>query len=730
MTVNAWTVGVACILLAGEFLTGAEKPSPWVAEKPIVFTDEEAVLVAADPVPGEIPADVTLLTRDGWGNPVPQTLSFQGGKAWIKPLGEGIHRVRAAGNEARFLAINPPGKADLALLRQSLPRQAEKLLKGDPFTILAMGDSVTSTGEYAEMLAMMLRRATGNQSIRVEKRAYAGRSVDASVRRWKQDTEKVHPDLALIMYGLNDQAANVPLPAYIEQYAWLVRQLRETFDADVLFLEPTPHINILSADKQGEFPPASSIFRVAGYAAALRDLGGSLEIPVAPTFDAVWGGGAESLQKQARKLWPLYPPNYHDSYQTLLDKDGKGDTIHLNALGHLQMARAVFETLMGQGNKQSLEFRAWTEWVGGVAQTRVLAKNVSARRQQGECTVYAFAQGDVSWPLGYDLAPGQEAGMSFKWPGMTRPEDLLHEPLRRVFRQPGPYVQILDRVGDGSRVTAIHAPWRPAVFFPAQRHVVEGPEVEVQWQAGSEVRKKMISLPAGQQVGRMPLTERVDLEGKEAFAVAELVFACFGSAFSGEVTVDGDLADWKNAAWVPVGEPVQARGTGGPKDNRRKTSDCYWNWSFAAGADGVYLAFSGTGNPEKDFGTVFFDTREPGLLGTAGPYFWVDIKMAKNGKLAVKAGDSSPVTTGLTGAWKSEEGVIKGELFIPYACLGMEAWPKSGDLGVSIVWKHMPAEGEPTTLMWAEDGHPWNSRWFGVVRRNPSGSLPYRVRVE
>ena len=42
------------------------------------------------------------------------------------------------------------------------------------------------------------------------------------------------------------------------------------------------------------------------------------------------------------------------------------------------------------------------------------------------------------------------------------------------------------------------------------------------------------------------------------------------------------------------------------------------------------------------------------------------------------------------------------------------AWPRDGDLGLSLWWVHH-GPGGVTNLMWSEDGHPWSPFWYGVV---------------
>lgn len=135
----------------------------------------------------------------------------------------GIHQLvitePVVGELLRLLAIEPPPPPlTAAALVRTLPRRGGALLAGEPFTLLAMGDSVTHTGWYDRILARLLERATGNRRIMVVNRSYPGRSVDALVRNFTADTAQ-RPDLAGIMYGLNDQAAWAPLDGYRAQVA-------------------------------------------------------------------------------------------------------------------------------------------------------------------------------------------------------------------------------------------------------------------------------------------------------------------------------------------------------------------------------------------------------------------------------------------------------------------------------------------------------------------------------
>jgi len=58
-------------------------------------------------------------------------------------------------------------------------------------------------------------------------------------------------------------------------------------------------------------------------------------------------------------------------------------------------------------------------------------------------------------------------------------------------------------------------------------------------------------------------------------------------------------------------------------------------------------------------------------------------------------------------------------------------WPASGDLGFSLIWTHVHEDGRTTPIVWSENGHEWNTRWYGVLRKQEKPEpLPFRVRVE
>jgi lysophospholipase L1-like esterase len=700
-----------------------------------VFTDGPARL-ATPGVEGAVPCHVATITADGFGPRKTMTLTAVDGVVSVPALCEGIHVVSLGApvnQERRFLAIAPPPPLDAAAVRKALPRTAEKLLGGKPFTILSMGDSVTRTGDYESMLVMLLKRATGNTNISFMDKSYPGRSVDATVRHFDRDTRDLEPDLGLLMYGLNDQAGFVPLRAYLEQYAWVAEQLDARFQADTMFLQPTPHIAVLGANKKGTVNPPEYAFRTVGFAAAVANLGPQLNVPVARTFAAVWGEGGGTIPEAAMAMWPLYPRGHRAQFSSILESRGKGDTIHPNALGHLQIAKAVFATLNGRTATQALKITGESRWAKQGVISRISVTNTSGELREGRLEAYAptGAQIESPGPVLYSLAPGESTAFEIPWSEVHRPEDLNTFPYSRYLSEDFNRLAVMDVSGKAGIVHSVEVPFDVPGDFVAGRQVIEGRRLEVTLQTPDGTETVPVKIPRGRQVGRIPLIRKLRANGKTGYAATEVVYVEFGEALPGEAETDGDLREWATHRWAPVGEPCQARGRAGPGDNRKTPDEAYLRMAFKTGSNGLFIALRGRGDLTNDRATLFFDPRPSEQLGTVGPYYWAGLSFAADGVVRLGKGETSTTAPGLTGRWQATDTGREAELFIPYALMDRDAWPASGDLGFSLVWTHQPNDGQPTQLMWSENAHEWNPRWYGVVRhlQEPGAKLPFMVRV-
>ncbi|OGV36903.1 MAG: hypothetical protein A2X48_16050 [Lentisphaerae bacterium GWF2_49_21] len=718
---------VLCFVFYAAVMLAAPKESVPVK---YYFTDETAEISCKAP-DGEAEYELKTITRGGWGPSESGKATVKDGKIQLKPLAEGIHVLtfkNDAKSDIRFLAMNPPPKIDPEVMRLALPRAADKILKGEPFKILAMGDSVTNTGDFENMLAAMLSRATGNRNITVVDRSYPGRSIDASVRNFKEDAVTLKPDFAMIMYGLNDQICGCSLDGFLEQYEWLAKHLADECGSDTIFLQPTPHIDIpvKKDDSRPDPNPPEYAFRTVGFAKSVELLAAKMKIPCAETFTAIWGDGGATIEESALKMWPLYPPSYSKQFASMIETDGKGDTIHPNALGHLMMAKAVYNAIACRKVPELLEKKAVSVWTDSGVKSTISITNKSDKAMSGKLAVYPRLEcGPVvlQGPGEYNLKPGEAAEFKVEWPDVLKPEDLLKYPAITCLAPGNPIISTLIFSDGKINAFGISAPLGTATFV-RECMVAESPKIQVRLDNGEKME---VDLPANRDNGRIPLIRKVP----NGYAVAELAFCRYSSAVKDEAVVDGEDKEWTENKWSVVGEPCQARWVKGADDKRTSPDECMLQWSTKVGKDGIFMAIRANGSVENDNFTMFFDTRKPELLGTPGPYYWVSGSKDKNGIFKVSKGETSKKATGLAVNWKKTDYGAFLELFIPYDLLDMSSWPESSDLGFSLWWNHKGPNGV-THLMWSEDGHPWNTRWYGVIRlaKQPDEMMPWMVRIK
>ena len=722
-------------------VAAAASAAPTVATvtTPYVFTDDKAVIATESRTP-TVAYKIRVIDASGWGPTARGVAVVQGGVFRIAPLGEGIHIFEAESPpewEARFVAMTPPSKVDRKAVLACLPLNGGKLMGGQPYVILSMGDSVTSTGDYETMLVMMLKRATGNPNIRFIDKSKYGMTVDYTVRRFSEIACATEPDAGLLMYGLNDERT-FAFDASREGYRFVAENLRWQCHADPVFFQPTPHyaIPVNGAARMQNANPAWYAFRTIGYAESLRPLAAELGVPLAETFLGIWGRGGSSLEESARNAWPLFPKDMRYPTSTLLESNGNGDPVHCNALGQLMIAKAAFAAMTGQkAQAPPLHFTAFSEWTAAGVVSHVAVANVSADARSGVFAVYPMTDGSLTMDRDgdYRLKPGESTAFDVRWPSAVKPADLLKHPLWLYLAPGEPLIPVVDFSGGASRVYAVSSRFDPDVAVMRERVVTMGPDVPLHLRDGKDLQVFSVALPTNSPVGRMPLIREVRRGGRAGWVVAELAWCRYGIAKPGEAVADGDLDEWAGHDWIPVGEPCQARSLKGVEDNRESSGECYVKWAFKADDDSIWIAASGVGHLTNDTFMLWFDPREPRELGTVGRYYWVGGSLASDGAVNLTPGETSP-TNGLrilTGRWSPTTNGIAMELRVPYASLERSAWPTSGDLGLQVQWNHVGEGNRKTTLYWADDGQPWTPRWYGVVRRERQGhqSLPYMVRV-
>lgn len=736
--VRSGMVAVAISICATAAL-GAAPPQVQV-EDPYLFTDESATVIFLDQPDGEITYTLDVLTPTGW---LPHAQSVTGRienkRLTVRPLQEGIQVLRFDGQrEARFLAFDPPTEPiDPAKLAQALPRNASKLLHGEPFAIFAMGDSVTATGEYPAILAKLLRRATGNRQITVEKRAYSGRSIDATVRTFDDDVPlQKQIDLALLMYGLNDQAASAGLDVFLDQVRWVHDHVRR-HGADLVLLQPTPHIDAKAMETEPAYP-----LRTIGYAEALRPLAAGFKVPLAETFNALWDGSHRSVIEATTAMWPLFPRSYSKQFTSMLESSGVGDTIHPNALGHLQLARAVYDAIVGRQNREWLpSISGSTRWSNGQMLTRLQVRNPTERPWSGAIDLLppqgTRLEGDLQTSL--NLPPGASRELKIRWPDLHAIEDIAKPPYDAMFVRYMPHVNALVTCGGHTRATAVFVPTSDGLHFRRGRWTVAANQaddgVEVVEAPGAVSQTVVVPLSGDADAVYSPLVKEINgqLIAADAYGVR------YAAAVRGDVTADGDLTEWGDSTWSAV--LLTQKSKIGAADDKSQKLPAPFRLRFAvrAGEAAAHVAFKADASAERDGFALFFDPRESAALGTVGSYYWIDGELQPDGKVRMRKGETSPKSLNakeLQGAWRREgSGEIHVELTLPYGVFRSDHWPTGGDLGFAVVWDHkLDGADKPVVrrYFWSDNAHWWTPVGYGVVRlrQDPeTATMPWLVRV-
>lgn len=563
-----------------------------------------------------------------------------------------------------------------------LPRTAAKLCSGQPYTVLAVGDSVTATGKYYEFLAEILAKESGNPQVKGLGAAHPGCSVDATVRNYDVDVAAHRPDLLLVMYGLNDQICHVPAATYVDNYLWLAKQAQADFGCDVLFLAPTPH---LEPDEVAKDPGFA--WRTASFGALLRGHG----FPVVPMMEAFTSVAANDERELIERLWDFYPG----------DAVKGGDSIHPAEPGHRRMARIVADFLAGRLPPPPLAIEGEFVWPAAVRLT-VTNRGTGKLRGRLVCHWPHPLSGEFTVP--YELAPGERLVHQERLQGLDKPEQLLQAPWTWYVRRGQMSVSATDFRDGQAQVRAVACPWRSQDLagnfnFPLR---LEG------------------------ECGRFPVVRGT--------VAREVFYLRHASAVPGAVTVDGQLDEWSGAVWSHVGAPCQARDNAGPADHRASPADKNVAFSFRDTGEGLAIALQVAGRCEKDSSTLFFDTRSPDQLGRTGRYCWLSFAFNPDGTLRLDAGETADRAAPVAARWAAAPNGATVEVYVSWAWLKAKGFPPAGEMGFSLWWHHDTCpDAERTSLHWSESGHPWTPHNYGRVTRqeNPdAAALPYYVRVE
>ncbi len=213
---------------------------------------------------------------------------------------------------------------DAAIAQRATAPPAPSLLEfgSSPVTIVCLGDSVTGvyyhTGgrrAYPEMLEIAIRMAVPQAQVKVINAGISGHTTTQGLARLDRDVLQHKPALVTVSFGLND-VVRVPEEQFVSNLETLVARCREAKAQVVLC---TPNAVITTSSRPVE--------KVSRYCDKIRELGGTLNVPVCDQFAA-----GESLRAKDAWAWRLT----------------MSDEIHPNMDGHKRMAQELCRTITGK----------------------------------------------------------------------------------------------------------------------------------------------------------------------------------------------------------------------------------------------------------------------------------------------------------------------------------------------------------------------------------------------
>ena len=203
------------------------------------------------------------------------------------------------------------------------PKTVALLEAGQPVTVVGFGDSITGiyyhTGgrrAWPEMLGIALSRLYPTTKVNVVNAGISGNDTNAALARMDADVLAHHPQLVVVMFGMND-VTRVPQQTYEANLKAIITRCRSA-GAEVVLCTPN---SIYPED--GARPAA----KLAAYAESVRRVGAQEHVPVADCYRTY-----EQTRERDRLAWML-----------LLS-----ETIHPNMRGHKVFAEEVAEVVAGR----------------------------------------------------------------------------------------------------------------------------------------------------------------------------------------------------------------------------------------------------------------------------------------------------------------------------------------------------------------------------------------------
>lgn len=193
-------------------------------------------------------------------------------------------------------------------------RTINKLISGTPFTIVALGDSLTQgwmvSNGYIDFLKQMLRVKFPESRFKLINSGIPGDTADSGLYRLMGDVLYYNPDCVFIQYALNDAFSGFTEQQFKKNIKSIIEKINESADTDII---------LITSDYIGDNDDNRSVER---YYQQLTVLGKDYRIPVVQVHE-YW----------KKKIADGIP------FESLVQYDG----VHPTEAGYRLMAEAVMK---------------------------------------------------------------------------------------------------------------------------------------------------------------------------------------------------------------------------------------------------------------------------------------------------------------------------------------------------------------------------------------------------
>lgn len=268
--------------------------------------------------------------------------------------------------------------ADLSCL-EKLPRTREKLEAGQPVTVVALGDSITTyfgnhsrncgyygvpvQVSYYGVFTGYIKLAVPEAEFKIINKGIGGETADRGLKRVERDVLSQNPDLVFVMYGANDGRGGRDMAQFRKELKEIIGKIRSA-GADAVLVAPTMSLSDLS----WLLPCRETVL----------SLRGEVDCPVLDGTMALWPVDEQvgSLEEVHNYLARHFPPN--------------GDDIHPSFSGHVQLGRRLW-TQLQKGDPEiplKFEFLSPQPATGVLLPCTLKIKNISTKPFRGTVQVF------------------------------------------------------------------------------------------------------------------------------------------------------------------------------------------------------------------------------------------------------------------------------------------------------------------------------------------------------